>query len=60
MDPLESIDYLGSTCSNKTDEEKDYIELYLTDNNSQYCEQDVDIHMFSTKNDQNQVSFLTD
>lgn len=32
----------------------------LPDNNSQYCEQDVDMHMSNTKDDQNHVSFLTD
>lgn len=60
MDPLESIDNLGGTCSNdnnEIDEENDCIELYLTDNNSQCCEQDVDIHMSNTKDDQNHVSF---
>lgn len=61
MDPLQSIDNLGGTSnySNEIDEENDCDNLELTENNSQYCEQDADSNILSNTNDsQNHVSFF--
>jgi len=61
MDPLQSIDNLGGTSnySSEIDEENDCNILELTENDSQYCEQNIDSEILSnTNNDQNHVSFF--
>ncbi|KAF0712037.1 MADF domain-containing protein, partial [Aphis craccivora] len=53
MDPLQSIDNLGGTnnYSSEIDEENDCNILELTENDSQYCEQNVDSEILSNAND---------